>query len=131
MNGDTNSNAVPSGVQGACPSGWHLPGKSELEIMINYIGGPYQNGNKLKSTDTTYWNNPNPGVTNSSGFSALPGGHNVNGSFYGIGQFADFWTSTQYDNTNSWYMSLFNLSPNINITYNNKDSGFSIRCIKD
>ena len=33
-----NSNANPSGVQGVCPAGWHLPSTSEAGQLQQYIG---------------------------------------------------------------------------------------------
>jgi len=39
MNGSASSTAVPSGVQGVCPNGWHLPSKAEWEVLITAVGG--------------------------------------------------------------------------------------------
>ncbi|MCD4666000.1 MAG: hypothetical protein K8R68_12075, partial [Bacteroidales bacterium] len=33
MNGEASSNSVPSGVQGICPNGWHLPSDEEWKIL--------------------------------------------------------------------------------------------------
>ena len=32
-----DADAVPSGVQGICPSGWHLPSKAEWKILENFV----------------------------------------------------------------------------------------------
>lgn len=32
-----SADAVPSGVQGACPAGWHLPSKAEWKILENFV----------------------------------------------------------------------------------------------
>ena len=43
---------------------------------------------KMKETGTTYWNSPNTGATNSSGFTALPGGYShLYVSIYNIGTY--------------------------------------------
>ncbi|TVQ89464.1 MAG: hypothetical protein EA393_07070 [Bacteroidetes bacterium] len=58
MDGEESSNAVPSGVQGVCPAGWHLPSDAEWQIMVdyvvaqgypNYADNPNGAGNALKS----------------------------------------------------------------------------------
>lgn len=38
MNGASDSDAVPSGVQGACPHGWHLPSDQETKNLEIFIG---------------------------------------------------------------------------------------------
>jgi uncharacterized protein (TIGR02145 family) len=85
MNGTSSSNLNPSGVQGVCPDGWHLPSDSEWKELEMYLGmsqieanksgnrGTVEGG-KLKSSGYTYWESPNTGATNSSGFTALPSG---------------------------------------------------------
>ncbi len=37
MGGAEQSNSNPSGVQGACPQGWHLPSLSEWEELLRYL----------------------------------------------------------------------------------------------
>jgi len=37
MNGAASSNANPSGVQGCCPQGWHLPSLDEWRVLENYL----------------------------------------------------------------------------------------------
>ena len=73
------------------PTGWHVPTDSEWAVLTTYVGNTYYGGldsagGALKSTDKTYWLSPNTGATNSSGFSALPGGfRDYVGTFYSIG----------------------------------------------
>ncbi len=38
MNGATSSNATPSGVQGICPTGWHVPSDNEWKQMEMAVG---------------------------------------------------------------------------------------------
>ena len=68
------------GVQGICPTGWHLPTDAEWTVLTSYLGGESIAGGKMKTTGTIeagtgLWYAPNNGATNSSGFSALPGGY--------------------------------------------------------
>ena len=76
MDGATSSILAPSGVQGVCPSGWHLPSDAEWTILNDYVdanNGSDGIGNSLKAT--TGWN-VYSGVTATDqfGFSALPAG---------------------------------------------------------
>ncbi len=85
MNGAASSDANPSGVQGVCPDGWHLPSDAEWKELEMFLGMSQaeaddtgwrgtDEGGKLKEAGTTHWNSPNTGATNESGFTALPGG---------------------------------------------------------
>ncbi len=75
MAGSASSNANPSGVQGACPLGWHLPSNAEWTELNDYLGGTNVAGGKLKEIGITHWTSPNTGATNETGFTALPGGY--------------------------------------------------------
>ena len=45
-----NECSLPSGdIQGACPSGWHLPSKTEWETLFTTVGGNSTAGKVLKS----------------------------------------------------------------------------------
>jgi uncharacterized protein (TIGR02145 family) len=86
------------GGQGICPDGWHIPAESEWQVLVDYLGGPEVAGSAMKEAGITHWKKPNKGATNSSGFTALPGG---NGGYdYGdniysnLGKGCCFWSST-------------------------------------
>lgn len=34
---EADPEAVPSGIQGPCPDGWHIPSKAEWEILYSYV----------------------------------------------------------------------------------------------
>lgn len=121
----------------ACPSGWHLPDNSEWNILMDYLQGYNNAGEFMKSTRTDpdphpRWNTGNI-ATNSSGFTAFPGGFRHSwGSFYSLGELGYWWTATDDEGTNaiSRYMNYGNtlLSES---TYDNKAYGYSVRCIKN
>jgi len=118
------------------PSGWHLPSKSEWEELINYLGGENIAGGKIKLEDTTYWNSPNTNATNSSCFSALPGGLRYAGPLGGymfMGNYGYWWTSTEdtNDTDNACHYNLLYTSEKIQEVFGPKQTGHSVRCIKD
>jgi uncharacterized protein (TIGR02145 family) len=92
------------GNQGICPTGWHIPKNAEWEMLTSFLGGETAAGGNMKETGTTHWASPNTGATNSSGFTALPGGETVWAEYGQWGGFSDltfsasFWSST-YRNT--------------------------------
>ena len=132
-----------------CPTGWHVPSDAEWITLINYIhpnsdeGRPVDGGllntagGKMKSGGTKYWLAPNTDATNESGFSGVQGGmryDDYDGSFSNHAGY--WWSSTEFSNEAgplyAWYIVL---NPLIGWATRDrgteKDSGFSVRCIKD
>lgn len=132
MNGISSSDANPSGVQGVCPIGWHLPSDDEWTELIDYLGGIYLAGGKLKDAGSTHWREPNIGATNESGFTAFPGGYRRNeGTFSSAGGSALFLTTTEDDASKVWYCGLDSDIPGMIRLIVSRESGFSVRCVKD
>ena len=132
MANSASSSADPSGIQGVCPPDWHLPSDAEWTALTNYVeseGGCSDcAGTRLKAKSG--WSNDNG--TDNHGFSALPGGGgNSDGSFYDVGSYGSWWTSSEYssDIAYSRFMSYFNDHVH---RYNNfKTSLLSVRCLQD
>ena len=125
--GSTCSPTLP--VRGICPEGWHLPTKSEFETLFTAVGGQSTAGKVLKSQ--TGWYGSGNG-TNAFGFSALPAGNRFNdGSFYSDGNYAYFWSSTEYNSYFAYYIPLHYSYDNAYLRTNDKYLGFSVRCVKD
>lgn len=133
MAGAASSTANPSGVQGVCPTGWHLPSNAEWTELTDYLGGTSVAGDKLKETGTMHWNNPNTGATNETGFTALPGGlRGMDGSFDFIGSLGYCWSATEFNTSNVWYRYLYyGDSPVYWNSGGNKEVGYSVRCVRD
>lgn len=125
----------------ACPNGWHLPDDDEWKTLEMALGMSQNEaddtglrgsdeGDKMKST--TGWNSNGFG-SNSSGFNALAGGYrgSVGSSFYNLGNYGCWWSSTAYTSTNIWSRSLSYNSNQVNRDYYNKAFGYSVRCVKD
>jgi uncharacterized protein (TIGR02145 family) len=116
----------------ARPDGWHLPTDGEWKDLIDYLGGKAQVGGKLKEAGFTHWKTPNTGATNSTSFSALPGGYRYyGGAYYSIRNFGGWWCSTEYSATNAWYSGVYNDDSDVNRSYSYKSGGFYVRCIED
>ena len=125
------------------PAGWHVPSDEEWKQLEMYLGMSQSEtdgtgdrgtdeGGKMKEAGTSHWYSPNTGATNSSGFSALPGAYRYyDGSFYPMGYFAFFWTSTEYYSDRAWYRVLRYGNAKVNRGEAYKRSGFSVRCVRD
>jgi len=139
--GDDGKTATKSGsFQSVCPSGWHLPDDGEWKILEENLGMSQQDadtiylrnsgevGKKIKSSLNWFYEGHG---SNSSGFTALPGGYrNTHGGFRSKDNYALFWSATQSED-NVWFRSLnFNDSGVYRFT-TLKSHGFSVRCIKD
>ncbi len=135
-------------ANGLCPIGWHMPTNDEWTTLTDFIGGtsqPY--GNKLKSCRQVYsplgggcnttehprWNEHNTHYgTDNYGFSGLPGGYRkTNGSFYSIGIYGFWWSSTEDSSGDAWYLGLGYLYGDVGVIHYKKRRGRSVRCLKD
>ncbi len=131
MNGAESSGENPSGVQGICPEGWHLPSYDEWMQLITYLGGMTEAGGKLKEVGTAHWNSPNEGANNETGFTALGGGYRDNdGNFANIKDFGHWWTTTV--SGTPWFFRMNHSSGAVeNYYYLGASPGFSVRCVKN
>jgi len=124
--------SISPGAKGICPDGWYLPTDAEWTNLTTYLEGEDVAGGKLKEAGTGHWLNPNTGATNSSGFTALPGGgRSLDGEFLYKNQQGTWWTSSQHNDVNAWKRSLSYMNIYVYRFNNNKSHGFSVRCIKN
>jgi uncharacterized protein (TIGR02145 family) len=132
MNGAASVTTNPSGVQGVCPTGWHLPSDAEWTQLTDYLGGTGVAGGKLKESGTTHWTSPNTGATNETGFTALPGGYrNCDGTFYVIGDYGLWWVSEELDSYSAYYRDMYYDTSYVSRYGDYKEVGFSVRCLRD
>jgi uncharacterized protein (TIGR02145 family) len=112
----------------ACPRRWRLPSNTDWNILISAFGAD-KNANALKSTKG--WTNGGNG-SNTSGFSGLPGGYrNSVGEFDYLGSVGVWWSSSEGSSNYAWWLGLNNSSGNVNRNYYGKESGLSVRCLRD
>jgi len=132
MDGEASSTTNPSGIQGVCPAGWHLPSDAEWAGLTNYLGGTSVAGGKLKETGTTHWASPNTGATNETGFTALPGGRRYgDGSFSNVGGNGFWWSATEYGASSPWGRYMGISYSGVLRSYDYKVVGLSVRCVRD
>ena len=146
MHNSASSQANPSGVQGICPMGWHVPSDAEWQELTNYVGSQSQ----YLCNDNTYyiakslaavtgWNTSNetcvvgnnPEANNATGFNALPAGY-FDSYFHDVGISAYFWSATESSSTYAQYRMLGfegNIVGGSDYDYPGKDEGYSVRCI--
>ena len=146
MHGNSSSNTSPSGVQGICPTGWHVPSDLEWTQLLTYLGNqfPY-----LCDYDSTYiakslaatsgWNNYNVSCTvgysqatnNATSFSAYPAGYSISNYYSYLGQSAFFWSSTEIDNFGALARYLNYGQEYVTRKNFSKFLGYSVRCLRD
>lgn len=154
VNQRNESDKVPSGVQGICPAGWHVPSNQEYLDMFDYVAsvGDYVCEDRLDTfpqpaiakalASTTSWREAIrdaccPGLypenNNATGLSIVAAG-----CFYNVpqqtGVGAYMWTATE--NKESWQNDAFNQYFSYGLTFiqtggGMKNAGYSLRCLRD
>ena len=154
MNDAQSSDYNPSGVQGICPEGWHVPSTVEFDALLAYLSSNDQfrcgSGNDYYPVakalaDTAGWSGSSntcaigndKSTNNASHFSALPSGYYyVNGEnaySSSFGSLTSFWSTTEssQNTTTSFVMNLYKDFPRPYMNPEDKVFGFSVRCVKN
>lgn len=132
VNGDSNGDGVKD--KELAPAGWHIPTDAEWKKLEDCLGGANIAGAALKEAGTARWSSPNTGATNSSGFTALPGGsRSLDGSFSfnNIGKWGFWWSATNSTSTAAIIRYLSYNSTLLGTNVDDMNFGFSVRCVKD
>lgn len=147
MHNDTSSTTNPSGVQGVCPNGWHLPSYAEWTQLTTYVNSinqyqcsPDSNSIIWALVSPSAWCSSFPfylcGTNNTvidynaTGFSAYLAGY-FSTYFYGYNQVAYFWTSTQNTTNTAHIFKLSCTYSHVNFSDLNIEQGASVRCLRD
>lgn len=127
-----------------CPVGWHVPSDDDWKELISFLGDESIAAGMLKSEGTGLWFFPNSDATNESGFTSVPSGLRdgnfsySGGTFDELGESAYYWTATSINSTTAKYKVIDWAGKLCGTescpgrwTVNNKNFGFSVRCLKD
>lgn len=138
MHGASSSNAIPSGMRGICPIGWHVPSAAEWSDLINYVGsqtnwicgGSSANVARALAANTGWSQSSTECAAgnqltsnNATGFSALPAGGGISNT--GFGSRANFITA----NYRCYYMVYESAEVRNTPSYSNYL--YSVRCLRD
>ncbi|NPA36600.1 MAG: PKD domain-containing protein [Chlorobi bacterium] len=134
MYGASATNNNPSGVQGICPDGWHIPSDAEWDELTNYLGT--SNAASKLAGDATLWTSgalTQDSDFGTTGFNALPGGYRSfdTGASDGISTNGNWWSTTDYINTGAYIQRFYYDRTDVYQGHDYKSSGFSVRCVKD
>ena len=111
-----------------CPVGWKVPAEITWKDLVNGLGGESSAGGPLKETGTVFWTTQSSGTSNSTAFSARPGGRRDVGSYTYMGQSGYWWSSTTA--TGYIYYLTLNEGDGARIVRSfHWYEGFSVRCI--
>jgi len=118
--------------RGFAPDGWRVASSNDFAILSNYLGGATYAGFKMKESGKTTWSSTVDDISssNSSGFTARPGGYRSSNNYSGVASINWIWTSNSFSTPNAVYCSL---GINVNtLTTSNlvKSTGMSVRLIK-
>lgn len=151
----SEENPNPSGVQGICPNGWHLPSLAEWDQLKYYLESHEDQYIKpsgsiakaLASTEgwmaSTGYGAPgnDPSTNNSTGFSAMPAGvsrgHDIvdfqQSAYFAATNTLNFWLDNQYCTASSYASLSHNSSGFFNEMLQSASHGwrYSVRCVKD
>ncbi len=146
MRNSSSSAANPSGVQGICPNGWHVPSDAEWNQLTDYVSSQSQyycsnNPENIAKAlaSTSNWNSSSatcavgntPSNNNATGFSALPAGYYRNDGYSVSGDYAYFWSATESSSSNAYSRYLRYSNATVNRYGTNEYYGSSVRCVRD
>jgi uncharacterized protein (TIGR02145 family) len=150
--GDDNSNVETYGylydwetALDVCPAGWHLPIDEEwkeLEMSLGMTQAEADDtgfrgtneGSKLAGNAGLWAEGKlvNDEDFGTSGFTALPGGYrNDDGNFDLIGLIGGWWSATEGYSSYAWSRFAVYNDSDVSRDNNNKENGFSVRCLRD
>lgn len=126
--------AAVNDIRGLAPFGWRIPTQTDFNDLQTCLGGSGVAGGKMKQTGTTYWDSPNTGATNESGFTGLGSGwRDQNGPFANQKIEGSFWSSTAgaIPLVSAIVGILNNTTDDFTTSDNDQKQGFSVRLLKD
>jgi uncharacterized protein (TIGR02145 family) len=144
MRGSASSSENPSGVQGVCPTGWHVPSDAEWTELTDYVSSQSEyacNGTSIyiakALASTTGWNSfssnctvgNTPSDNNATGLGIVPAGY-YSGN-YNAATTAYCSSATEYNENYVYNRNIGFFSSTVNRGNLAKYTALSVRCIKD
>ncbi len=137
MGGSASSAENPSGVQGVCPAGWHLPSDAEWTALTDFFDKAPQEkftdlATRMKADSPLWFNYDKLKGRDDFGFSALPGGvgrpddYFLNFSATGL-----WWSTTEKDASNAYERYISYMNTHVTRRFSDKGFLYSVRCLKD
>jgi uncharacterized protein (TIGR02145 family) len=128
-NSSTCASQITAKYKGICPAGWHIPSDDEWTTLIDFVGT--KAGTKLRATSG--WRGTIYDGQDTYGFAALPGGlGNSNGYFNDVLETSLWWSSSEYNASNAYFLYISYGSESVYRNNNSKNGLFiSVRCVKD
>jgi uncharacterized protein (TIGR02145 family) len=130
--------------RGIAPAGWHVPTETDWNNMLYCLDSTTNLscldcasntslGGQMQEKGSVNWQSPNNIGSNSFGFNATPAGSiTPQGVFSGMKNTCFWWSATSTGTSNEAKIIMLNLNdPSIYKVKNQKNNGFSIRCIKN
>ena len=117
--------------RGLAPEGWHVATDEEWSALGDLLGGETDAGGALKALE--HWNNQTDKTQTAIGFDALPAGarRDTDGNFMPPGEYSRLWTATEASEKSAWSRSLGYFDAALRKGKASKNTGFSVRCVKN
>lgn len=120
--------------RGLAPEGWSVPSHSQWSELVNFLGGSWEAGGKIKAKSG--WEPGDAGQdgngTNDYGFNSLPGGTCFStGSFYPEGKLTKYWSSTTETTYEVYHALMSSQNKLLNQFTTSTDNGMYVRCISN
>ena len=136
MNGAAASNSNPSGVQGICPKGWHVPSSSEWYQLALFADAATGNTGGDALRDSVLWQNTQYPGKDKFGFKGLPAGKYIPqpGIYRGLHLQGYWWSTSIASASDNTYISagLDPLTPKLTTSFvTSPETKISCRCVKD
>ena len=147
MQNGPSSDSSPSGVQGICPNGWHVPSNLEWVELTTYVKNveAFQCDSDVNNianalSAATGWSDDSPSccpgynspTLNKTGFAAVPAGDTYHGQAELFGTQASFWSTSQVNDSSAYQNYLDkNSTTGVLSAQCNKVACFSVRCLKN
>lgn len=125
MDGAASNSTSPSGVQGVCPTGWHLPSDDEWETMASFVA------NDVGLIDKSYddWTQMGLTLKSSYGFGGGYAGYRFGRNYWGIRKYDHWWSSTESNSSEAYYRGLSIDSDYFTRGDADKSNANSVRCL--